>query len=131
MPSAGARTNIWPRERARSLAVAAGITRSALPFRDGAVDLTLFVTTLEFLEDPAMALRDLGPMARATLLGQARDVTILSLRAMVRMAAGTRLSALRWASTLFPDGLWAWRSSVPLGDVIGIAARLTAPSASL
>ena len=27
-----------------------------LPFRDGAVDMTLFVTTLEFLERPAMGL---------------------------------------------------------------------------
>jgi hypothetical protein len=36
------------------------------------------------------------------------------------------LTALRWASTLFPDGLRAWRSRVPLGDLIGIAAPLAA-----
>jgi SAM-dependent methyltransferase len=123
----------------------------ALPFRDAAVDLTLFVTTLEFLEDPAMALREavrvsrrgvvllalnrwslgglsrrVGPAARGTLLGQARDVSILSLRALIGTAAGPRLSGFRRASTLWPDGLWAYRASVPLGDVIGIAARLTA-----
>lgn len=123
----------------------------ALPFGDAAVDLALFVTTLEFLEHPATALREavrvsrrglvllalnrwslgglsrrLGPAGRGALLSQARDVSILSLRALVRTAAGPRLSGLRWTSALWPDGLWAWRAPVPLGDVIGIAARLTA-----
>ncbi len=123
----------------------------ALPFRDAAVDLTLFVTTLEFLEHPATALREavrvsrrgvvllalnrwsfgglsrrVGPAARGVLLGQARDVSLLSLRALIRRAAGSRLSGFRWASALWPDGLWAWRAPIPLGDVIGIAARLTA-----
>jgi SAM-dependent methyltransferase len=125
----------------------------ALPFRDAAVDLALFVTTLEFLEHPVTALgeavrvsrrglillalnrwslgglsRRLGPAGRGALLSQARDVSILSLRALVRTAAGPRLSGLRWTSALWPDGLWAWRVPVPLGDVIGIAARLTGPA---
>jgi len=124
----------------------------ALPFRDAAVDLALFVTTLEFLEHPATALREavrvsrrglvllalnrwslgglsrrLGSAARGALLGQARDMSILSLRALIRTAAGPRLSGFRWASALWPDGFWAWRAPVPLGDVIGIAARLAAP----
>ena len=122
----------------------------ALPFGDAAVDLALFVTTLEFLDHPATALREavrvsrrglillalnrwslgglsrrLGPARRGALLGQARDASVLSLRALVRTAAGPRLSGLRWTSALWPDGLWAWRAPVPLGDVIGIAARLT------
>ena len=90
----------------------------ALPFGDAAVDLALFVTTLEFLEHPATALREavrvsrrglvvlalnrwslgglsrrLGPAARGALLGQARDVSIVSLRALIRTAAGHRLAA--------------------------------------
>ena len=110
-----------------------------LPFRDGAVDVTLFVTTLEFLERPAVALREAvrvsrrglvvlalnrwslgglsrrwGPGRRGAILSHAHDMTIRSLRELVRTAAGRRLTGLRWASTLFPDGLWAWRSRVPL-----------------
>jgi len=127
----------------------------ALPFGDAAVDLALFVTTLEFLEHPATALREAvrvsrrglillalnrwslgglsrrrGPAARGALLGQARDVSILSLRALVRTAAGARLSGVRWTSALWPGGLWAWRVQVPLGDVIGIAVRLSPPRRS-
>jgi hypothetical protein len=46
---------------------------------------------------------------------------------VARIAAGPRLTSLRAASTLFPDGLWAWRSRIALGDVIGIMARLAEP----
>jgi len=123
-----------------------------LPFRDGAVDVTLFVTTFEFLERPAGALREAvrvsrrglvvlalnrwslgglsrrwGSARRGAILAHAQDVTIRSLCDWVRTAAGSRLTGLRWASTLFPDGLWAWRSRVPLGDVIGISAQLAKP----
>lgn len=124
----------------------------ALPFRDGAVDVTVFVTTLEFLEGPAVALQEAvrvsrrglailalnrwslgglsrrwGPGRRGAIRSHAHDLTIRSLRDLVRTAAGRRLTGLRWASTLFPDGLWAWRSRVPLGDIIGIGAQLAAP----
>jgi ubiquinone/menaquinone biosynthesis C-methylase UbiE len=124
----------------------------ALPFRDGAVDVTVFVTTLEFLEQPVVALREAvrvsrrglailalnrwslgglsrrwGPGRRGTIRSHAHDLTIRSLRDLVRTAAGRRLTGLRWASTLFPDGLWAWRSRAPLGDIIGIGARLATP----
>ncbi len=123
-----------------------------LPFRDGAVDVTLFVTTLEFLERPAVALRESvrvsrrglvaltlnrwslgglsrrwGPARRGAILAHAHDMTTRSLRDLVRTAAGRRLTGLRWGSTLFPDGLWAWRSRVPLGDIIGISAQLATP----
>jgi SAM-dependent methyltransferase len=123
-----------------------------LPLRTGAVDLTLLLTTLEFLEDPPLALaeairvsrrgmllvvlnrwsrgglsRRIGPQARGSLLGRAADVTILALRAMARGAAGGRLQALRWTSTLFPDGLWSARARLPLGDVLGMAVVLGPP----
>jgi SAM-dependent methyltransferase len=121
-----------------------------LPFRRMAVDLTAFLTTLEFLEDPAEALaeavgvsrlglmlvilnrwsagglsRRWGPQARRPLLGLARDATLADLREMVRNAAGARLRDIRWRSALFPGGLWASQARIPLGDVIGIAAVLT------
>lgn len=123
-----------------------------LPFRTGAVDVTLLLATLEFLEEPLVALaeavrvsrrgvllvvlnrwsvgglsRRLGPQARGSLLGQARDSTIFALQAMARRAAGPRLRALAWSSTLFPDGLWAAQTRVPLGDVLGMAVLLAAP----
>lgn len=121
-----------------------------LPVRSGAVDIALLVTTLEFLERPETALgeavrvarqglvlvvlnrwslgglsRRLGPQARRPILGSARDTSLVALRRMVRAGAGERLRSLRWASSLFPDGLWAARSPVPLGDVVGMAAVLS------
>jgi ubiquinone/menaquinone biosynthesis C-methylase UbiE len=118
-----------------------------LPLRAGAVDVVVFVTALEFLEGPERALaeavrvarqgvlllalnrwslgalsRRWGAQAKRPLLGQARDYSIGELRTMVRRAAGPRLQGVRWASTLFPDGLWRWRAHIPFGDVIGLAA---------
>jgi hypothetical protein len=29
---------------------------------------------------------------------------------------------MRWASTLFPDGLWRQRARLPVGDMLGLAA---------
>lgn len=123
-----------------------------LPLADAAIDLVLFITTLEFLEDPLAALREavrvarrglilvvlncwsagglsrrVGTQARGALLGQARDWTLSSLEAVAAEAAGARLTRLRWTSTLFPDGLWAVRWRLPLGDVLGMAMVLAAP----
>jgi ubiquinone/menaquinone biosynthesis C-methylase UbiE len=124
-----------------------------LPFRDGAVDLALFVVTLEFLEDPPVALAEavrvarqglvvvalnrwsLGGISRRRafyqkrhrLLGQAADQTLPSLRALLRNAAGRRWQAAHWTSGLFPGLLWRMRIRLPLGDVIGLAARLAPP----
>jgi SAM-dependent methyltransferase len=120
-----------------------------LPVGGRAVDLVMFVTTIEFLEEPDMALaeavrvarrglllvvlnrwsqgglsRRWGPQARGSLLGQARDFSLGSLRALVRKAAGGRLQEIHWTSTLFPDGLWRVRAPLPVGDVIGMAAVL-------
>lgn len=120
-----------------------------VPLRDGAIDVVAFVTTLEFLEEPSVALaeavrvarrgvillvlnrwsvgglsRRIGAQSRGALLGRARDLSLPSLRAMALEAAGARLVALPWASTLFPAGLWAARGRVPLGDVLGMAVIL-------
>jgi SAM-dependent methyltransferase len=126
-----------------------------LPLRTGTVDLTLLLTTLEFLENPPMALaeavrvsrrgmllvvlnrwsmgglsRRIGRQARSSLLGQAHDTTIFTLRTMARRAAGRRLRELHWASTLLPDGLSQSRTMLPLGDVLGMAVVLGPPEES-
>jgi hypothetical protein len=113
------------------------------------MDLALFVTTLEFLDDPEEALaeavrvarrgllvvalnrwslgglsRRWGPQARQPLLGRARDHSLWSLRVAVQKAAGERLEQIRWTSTLFPACLWRIHAPVPIGEVIGMAAAL-------
>ncbi|MEW6681331.1 MAG: class I SAM-dependent methyltransferase [Nitrospirota bacterium] len=120
-----------------------------LPFRNHAVDLTVFITTLEFLEDPLSALseavritcqgmivmvlnrwslggfsRRWGRQARRAILGQARDFSRRELERMVRDAAGARWGGVWWASTLLPDGLWRAVITIPAGDVIGMGIRL-------
>jgi SAM-dependent methyltransferase len=120
-----------------------------LPFRDRSVDMVVFVATLEFLEDPIRALREAvrvardgvtaivfnrysvgglsrrwGPQARGNILSQACDYSVGSLRASLRSAAGGRLRQIRWASTLFPNGLWKLVARAPFGDVIGMAVSL-------
>jgi SAM-dependent methyltransferase len=137
------------RRRHAALPVVVG-DAGCLPVRSGAVDVALLVTTLEFVERPEAALteavrvaqrglilvvlnqwslgglsRRVGPQARGPILGSARDASLFALRRMARAAAGKRLRSLRWASSLFPDGLWAARWPVPLGDVIGMAVALS------
>jgi SAM-dependent methyltransferase len=140
-------------QRAPELPVILGDAHQ-LPVRTGAVDVAVFVTAIEFLEEPEVALREAvrvarqgiillalnrwslggfsrrwGSQARRSLLGQARDYSLTSLRALVQKAAGERLLEVHGTSTLFPDGLWWVHAPIPLGDVIGMAALLTAPAA--
>ncbi len=120
-----------------------------LPIRSHAVDLSVFVLTLEFVERPALALaeavrvahrgvlvlalnrwslggfsRRWGADAREPLLGRARDFTLASLCELASTAAGPRLRRLRWASALFPGGLARMPARIPFGGVIGIAVEL-------
>jgi len=120
-----------------------------LPFRDTSADLVVFVTTLEFLEDPARALREAvrvarrgvvavvlnrcslgglsrrwGPQSRGALLSKARDFSAGELRQHLLEAAGRRADGIRMVSTLFPDGLSRAISRIPLGGVIGAAVKL-------
>ena len=120
-----------------------------MPFRNGSADLAVFVTTLEFLEDPVLALREAvrvvrrgvvaitlnryslgglsrrwGPQSRGALLGQARDYSLAELQLGLSRAADARLDGEWSASTLFPDGLFKAVSHIPLGDVVGAAIRL-------
>jgi SAM-dependent methyltransferase len=121
-----------------------------LPVGSRAVDVSLFVLTLEFLERPADALaeavrvssrgvlvvglnrwsvggfsRRWGADARGSRLGRASDFTPASLRAHAAAAAGPRLRALRWASALFPLDIVGMQAVLPCGDVIGAAVELS------
>lgn len=121
-----------------------------LPLRARAVDLSIFVITLEFVERPALALteairvarqgvlvvalnrwslggfsRRWGADARRPLLGRAHDFSLRSLRALASASAGPRLRHVRWASSLFPWSSAEVASWIPFGDVLGIALELT------
>lgn len=120
-----------------------------LPFRDRSVDAALFITSLEFLDDPGRALveaarvcrrglmlvvlnrrslggvsRRIGPQASQTILGHARDYSLSSLRSVVRDAAGMRLRDLQWRYGCFPRDLWSTPSRLSVGDVVALVAVL-------
>jgi ubiquinone/menaquinone biosynthesis C-methylase UbiE len=120
-----------------------------LPFRDGALDLVVCVVTLEFLENPPVALleavrvarqgiilvvlkrRSVGGLSRRRgrqgcqpILGRARDYSLRDLRATVEKAAGERMEQIRWTSALFPACLRNLRAPVPFGEITGMAVAL-------
>lgn len=125
---------------------------AALPVHDRAVDLVVFVATLEFIEDPRRALveavraarlgvvvialnrwslgalsRRVGPASRGALLRHARDLSAPELRRLVGEAAAGRLARIRQRSALLPRPLPAGPTRTPFGDVVGIAAELRSP----
>lgn len=120
-----------------------------LPLRDRAVDVAALITTLEFLDSPAPALQESvrvaerglvlvglnrwslgaasrrwGPQSGGSLLARARDFSLRELQQNVVGAAGRRLRALHWRSTLFPRPFDRLVAPVPFGDVIGVAVEL-------
>jgi SAM-dependent methyltransferase len=121
-----------------------------LPIRDGGVDLSALVVSLEFMDDPSAALaeatrvaskgtvlvvlnrwscggisRTIGPQRRRRILSQARDYSLRSLKTMAVKAAGRRLQRIVWTSTLFPDCFWRISLPIPVGDVLGMALVLS------
>jgi ubiquinone/menaquinone biosynthesis C-methylase UbiE len=122
----------------------------SLPFRDRAMDAVVFVTSLEFMDEPRRALteavrvarfglmllvlnsrslgglsRRVGPQASQPILGHARDYTPRSLQRVVRSAAGERLRDIHWRYGCYPRDLWPTPSRLPAGDVIAMAAVLS------
>ncbi len=117
-----------------------------LPYPDGAFDLALLITTLEFVADPVRALREAVRIARqGVILGVLNRWSLLALKrrwsgkrpwsaarffgpqelaGLVRAAAGSRFRQARWRTTLFPLG-WPTDLSLPWGGFIGLAAFLT------
>jgi len=116
-----------------------------LPFADGAVDLAVLITTLEFLARPQEALAEALRVARRGLvlgvlnlwspLGLARRIAGLfrpsvyraahfysvgELQRLVRSVAGPQAKVI-WRTTLFPWGIPRRPSSLPWGGFIGMA----------
>jgi ubiquinone/menaquinone biosynthesis C-methylase UbiE len=122
----------------------------ALPFPDRAVDLVVFVTTVEFLDSPQRALEEAvraarlgvvaivlnrrslgalsrrwGPQSRSALRQRARDLSLREVRRLLERASAARATRLRWKSALLPRPLPPGPTPIPLGDVIGVAAEMT------
>ena len=120
-----------------------------LPLRDRAVDVSVLVTTLEFLESPQLALQESirvaehglallvlnrcslgavsrrwGPQSRGALLAGAHDMSRARLQEYLEEAAGERLLDLSWRSTLLPRPFDRLVTRLPFGDAIGVAAEL-------
>lgn len=123
-----------------------------LPFRNQAVDVIAFVTTIEFLDHVELAVseairvarqgiilivlnrssvgglsRRFGSQMQESLLGQARDYSVGTLRRLIRQVGGKHIRSLTWRCTLFPVGLWSLQAPIPFGDVIGMAVVLSTP----
>lgn len=115
-----------------------------LPFATGAFDLSVLITTLEFVVDPAQALVEamrvarcgliLGMLNRQSLLGWrlkrsreslwqvAHFFTPAELAHLVQRAAAGKAAKITWRTTLWP----LWPGALPLlwGGFIGMAVRL-------
>ncbi len=119
-----------------------------LPFTDGAFDLVALVTTLEFLTEPEIALREaarvarqgllLGVLNRWSLMGLQRRLAALfqptifdpahfygvgELGRLVRRAVGQG-SSLAWDTTLWPRPLPLTGRRLPWGGFIGMSVLL-------
>jgi ubiquinone/menaquinone biosynthesis C-methylase UbiE len=117
----------------------------ALPFADNAFDITTMITTLEFVPNPEIALREaLRVATRGMILGVLNRTSLLAFRRrrsgrppwdsarffspgelvrLVRQAAGKRLKSLRWRTTLWPLPIEG-SLSLPWGGFIGLVAHL-------
>lgn len=119
---------------------------AGLPFPDGAFDVVVFVTALEFVADPARALAEafrvarrgvlVGALNRHSLLGRrlgrrggpiwtaARLFTVGELRRLVTAAAAERAPRVLVRTTLWP--VWPGSLPLPWGGFIGLAALVSA-----
>jgi ubiquinone/menaquinone biosynthesis C-methylase UbiE len=115
-----------------------------LPFATGAFDLSVLITTLEFMADPAQALVEamrvarcgliLGVLNRQSLLAwrlkrsgkslwqMAHFFTPAELAHLVQRAAAGKPVQITWRTTLWP--LWPGALPLPWGGFIGMAVRL-------
>jgi ubiquinone/menaquinone biosynthesis C-methylase UbiE len=120
---------------------------SALPFAAGAFDVALLITTLEFLPNPARALREAARVARrGIVLGvlnrwhplawqrkrsglplwqAAHFYSPPELANLVRRALGAQVDEITWRTTLL-SRFWPRRHShLPIGAFIGMRVRLS------
>jgi ubiquinone/menaquinone biosynthesis C-methylase UbiE len=114
-----------------------------LPFATGAFDLSVLITTLEFMADPAQALVEamrvarcgliLGVLNRQSLLAwrlkrsgkslwqMAHFFTPAELAHLVQRAAAGKPVQITWRTTLWP--LWPGALPLPWGGFIGMAVQ--------
>ncbi|HQX53928.1 MAG TPA: class I SAM-dependent methyltransferase [Planctomycetaceae bacterium] len=117
----------------------------ALPFADSEFDLASFITTLEFVANPELALAEavrvakqgllLGVLNRHSLLAarhrysgkahwkSANFITVNELTSLVSRACADRIDSIRWQTTLWPIPL-VTSLPLPWGGFIGISIRL-------
>lgn len=117
----------------------------SLPFADRSFDLTSIIATLEFISDPNRALSEAVRVSRRGLLlgvlnrwsvqavrrrssddpvwRSAHFFSPFELSRLVRQAAGQRLEAIRWRTTLWPVPCVA-DIPLPFGNFIGLAVQL-------
>jgi SAM-dependent methyltransferase len=120
-----------------------------LPFRSGSFDLVSFVTSLEFVERPEIALAEAARVARhglllgvlnaasplgvgrkseaqfrPTVFRGARFYTPWGLSRLIRRTLPERASVLGWSTVVWPDRTPAWLRRQPLGGCIGMAVGL-------
>jgi ubiquinone/menaquinone biosynthesis C-methylase UbiE len=124
-------------------------TAEALPFADGSVDVVAFVTTLEFLPAPVLALteaarvarvgillgvlnlasplglrRRLGAWFRPSVYRSARFYTVWSLQRLVHRALPGRVQGVLSTTAHWPAGTPRSIRRLPCGAFIAMAARL-------
>ena len=119
----------------------------ALPFAAGAFDVALLITTLEFLPDPARALREAARVARrGIVLGvlnrwhplawqrkrsglplwqAAHFYSPPELANMLRRTLSAQAKEITWRTTLLPRFWLCRHSRVPVGAFIGMRVRLS------
>jgi ubiquinone/menaquinone biosynthesis C-methylase UbiE len=114
-----------------------------LPFEDGAVDLVAMITTIEFLEDPSIALREatrvarkgliLGVINRKSWIGREyqqkgglpwQSAHFFALDELIQMLGAIKDSASDpfWRTTLWR--FFPWALPLPWGGFIGIGLHL-------
>lgn len=115
---------------------------AGLPFADAAFDVALMITSLEFMPDPARALREAARVARRgialgvlnawSVMGWQRKRSGLpvweaahfyspfALSRLARESCGRPIAAIAWATTLLPGRLEQRVSRLPFGGFIGL-----------
>lgn len=113
-----------------------------LPFADAAFDVALMITSLEFMPDPARALREAARVARRglalgvlnawSLMGWQRKRSRLpvwqaahfyspfELSRRARQCCARPIAGVEWATTLLPGRLEQRISRLPFGGFIGL-----------
>lgn len=115
---------------------------TSLPFADAAFDVALLVTSLEFMPDPARALRETARVARRGLaLGVLNAWSVMGwqrkrsglpvwqvahfyspfdLSRLARESCARPIAVVEWATTLLPGRLEQRISRLPFGGFIGL-----------